>query len=297
MTNFSRVICVIFVLAGWGCSAPTNVVMPPAPSSQWVNDCTDWDDWDKQGPPFRIYGNSYYVGTCGITAILVVGKEGHILIDGATEAGADVIANNIEALGFALKDIKILLNTHEHFDHAAGLAKLQQLSGAKLLSSSKAAPVLRTGVIAEADPQFGMHDPFPAVNVDGILNEWEAVTLGNLSLIPIFTPGHTPGAVSWQWESCQGEDCLSLVFADSLSAVSSHEYRFSDHPIYVSFFKQSFDKLATLDCDILLSTHPSSSQMRKRLVNEGNLLRVDGCPSYAKKVSKMLMRRLDDEQK
>ena len=119
--------CTAVLTSSWVASVVSDDPPPPPPTppaSEWVNSCTDWDDWDKAGPPYQIYGNTYYVGTCGISAILVTGDKGHILIDGATEAGADVIANNIRSLGFALSDIKLLLQSHEHFDHVAGLARL-----------------------------------------------------------------------------------------------------------------------------------------------------------------------------
>ncbi|MDO6746551.1 metallo-beta-lactamase [Gilvimarinus sp. 1_MG-2023] len=162
-----------------------------------------------------MFGNSYYVGTCGITATLITGDKGHILIDGATEAGADVIIENIKNLGFSLDDVKLLLHSHEHFDHVAGLAKLQRVSGAKLLASTEAAPVLSTGITADTDPQAGMHNPFPAAKVDKIIKDGQVVSLGNLALTPISTPGHTAGALCWQWQSCENKRCLSNVYADS----------------------------------------------------------------------------------
>lgn len=225
--NLLLLLCCIFSLAGCASGTAIKPVSDYSPTD-WVNTCVEWDDWEKPGPPFRIFGNSYYVGTCGITAILVTSDEGHILIDGATEAGADVIVENIKNLGFSLNDVKLLLHSHEHFDHVAGLAKLQKLSGAKLLASPEAAPVLRTGIAADIDPQAGMHEPFPAAQVDGIVRDGEVVSLGNLALTPIFTPGHTAGALSWQWRSCENNRCVSLVYADSLSPISSDSYHFSD---------------------------------------------------------------------
>jgi beta-lactamase superfamily II metal-dependent hydrolase len=103
---------------------------PAPPASAWTDACEDWDDWDKPAPPFRIHGNSYHVGTCGITAVLITGDAGHVLIDGATEKGATTIAANIERLGFRLADVKLLLHSHEHHDHVGGIARLQALTGA-----------------------------------------------------------------------------------------------------------------------------------------------------------------------
>lgn len=286
-----------YFISASGCATGTAFApMKTHPPSEWVESCGDWDEWDKPGPPFRIFGNSYYVGTCGITAILVTGDSGHVLLDGGTEAGADMIAANIESLGFALKDVKLLLHSHEHFDHVAGLAKLQQLSGARLLASSEAAPVLRTGIAADDDPQAGMHEAFPAAQVDGILQEGEIVRLGELALTPIATPGHTPGALSWQWQSCEEDRCVALVYADSLSPISSDSYRFSANPTYVEAYRAGLRKLATLHCAILLTPHPSASNMRVRLSESEGLMDRSGCKSYAEAVSARLEKRITEEK-
>ncbi len=99
--RFSAILllCCSFHLAGCVTGTDLTPVNVRAPG-EWVNTCVDWDDWDKPSPPFRIFGNSYYVGTCGIAAILITSSDGHILIDGGTEAGADIIAENIKDLGF-----------------------------------------------------------------------------------------------------------------------------------------------------------------------------------------------------
>lgn len=263
--------------------------------SEWNKACTDWDDWDKPGPPFRIHENSWYVGTCGISAILVTGDAGHILIDGGTEAAADLIAANIGALGFRIEDIKVLLQSHEHFDHVGGLAELQRLTGAKLIASPEAAPVMATGKSSADDPQYGMHDPFPAARVDEVLGDNLTVRLGSFELRAIATPGHTPGALSWYWQSCDAGGCVSIVYADSLSPISSESYRFSNHPGYVAAFRTGLERLAGLDCMILLTPHPSSSNMRDRLAYDAGLVDPEACRNYAASISKRLDARLAAE--
>lgn len=296
-----RYACVLLVihcfLSLGGCTTGSGVAPAHAhPAADWVSACGDWDDWDKAGPPFRIFENSYYVGTCGITAILITGSDGHILIDGGTEAGADIIADNIQALGFSLSDLKLLLHSHEHFDHVAGLAQLQKLSGAKLLASAEAAPVLSSGVVSDIDPQVGMHEPFPAARVDGIVQSGEVVQLGNLALTAIATPGHTHGALSWQWRSCDKNLCIAVVYADSLSPVSGDHYFFSDHPEYVDAYRQGLHQLAELDCQIIMAPHPSASNMRDRLSSAEGLVDSNGCKTYSTQVLMRLNKRLDNEK-
>jgi metallo-beta-lactamase class B len=265
-------------------------------AKNWLERCQDWDKWDKPGPPFKIFANSYYVGTCGISAILITGNQGHILIDGGTEAGADVIADNVKKLGFSLSDIKILLHSHEHFDHVAGLAKLQKLSGAKLLASKQAKPVLESGKITERDPQAGTHAPFPPAKVEGLITEYQKVRLGELALTPIATPGHTYGALSWQWQACEEGTCHSIVYADSLSPVSNSRYQFSQHLNYLRAYRAGLNKVANLDCQIILAPHPSAAKMHERLAQEHGLVDPNGCWKYSQSVSKRLDRRLAKEK-
>src|SRR5881628_688743 len=126
----------------------------------WAARCDGSDDWNKPAPPVRIHGNTYLVGTCGISSILVVGDQGDILIDGGTEQDADLIAGNIRDLGFRVEDIRFILTSHEHFDHAGGIAQLQHLSGATVITSAPAAKVLSSGTPSADDPQFGVVKSF-----------------------------------------------------------------------------------------------------------------------------------------
>lgn len=256
--------------------------------------CKDWDDWDKPAPPVRIHGNTYLVGTCGISAILIAGSDGHIVIDGGTEVGADVIARNIRRLGFRVEDVKILLHSHEHFDHVGGIGRLQQLSGAQLMASPAAAAVFQTGAAGPGDPQAGMHKPFGSARVDRNVRDGETVRLGNLGLVAVATPGHTPGALSWHWGSCDGGVCRRIVYADSLSPVSRDDYRFSDHPAYVEAYRAGLSKLAALECDILLTPHPSASGMVARL-GRAAMENRDACREFATSVGKALDERLAKE--
>ncbi|WP_296312734.1 MBL fold metallo-hydrolase, partial [Erythrobacter sp.] len=197
--------------------------------------CEENDSWDKPTEPFQIYGNTYYVGTCGISAILIKGQQNHILIDTGTEAGAQIVLANIRRLGLDPFDISLVTHSHEHFDHIGGLSIVADMTSADVVSSFPAESVISTGEDDPADPQFGMHDPMEPANVQLRVANGEAIhTLFkgqfDLTATAFETPGHTPGALTWQWVSCVGTDCKTIVYADSLSPISSDDYRFSDHP-------------------------------------------------------------------
>jgi metallo-beta-lactamase class B len=254
--------------------------------------CEENDDWDKPAPPVRLHGNTFLVGTCGISAILVTGSDGHVLIDAGTENGADLIAANIRRLGFGLTDIKYLLHSHEHLDHVGGMARLQQLTGAQLVASADAAAVFRTGAPGAGDPQAGMHPPFPAARVDRIIKHGETVRLRDLQLTAVETKGHTPGALSWQWVSCDGGVCRTIAYADSLSPISRDDYRFTDHPAALEAFRTSISRVAALECDILLTPHPSASDMVDRLAGRAPLRDPDACRLFAASKADELDHRL-----
>jgi metallo-beta-lactamase class B len=241
-----------------------------------------------------VFGNTYYVGTCGIAALLVTGDAGHVLIDTGTEKGAELVQANIRALGFDPADIKVLLMTHEHGDHVGGMAKMQQATGARLLVAPGAAETMRTGRVSREDPQLAIDKGMTPARVDGEVHDGVPVALGALSLTPMESPGHTPGATSWQWRSCESGTCRTIVFADSLSPVSADDYRFSDHAPYLANFRRSIARLAQMDCDLLITPHPSASGMHDRLL-EGGLADPAGCRAYAGSRTEMLDERLAKE--
>ena len=278
---------------------PRVIEQPRAPievaGPAFAEACEGKDGWDDPAPPVRIHANTYLVGTCGISAILITGDAGHVLIDGGTEKGADLIARNIRRLGFRLADVRLLLHSHEHIDHVGGISRLQQLTGARLIASPAAAAVFQTGAAGSGDPQAGMHPPFAAARVDRLVQDGEPVRLGNLQLTALATPGHTPGALTWHWGACDGGVCRRIVYADSLSVVSRDDYRFSDHPDYVAAFRAALAKVAALECDILLTPHPSASDMTNRVAGKAPLMNPAGCRDFAAAQGKRLDARLAKE--
>lgn len=263
---------------------------------RWASSCEGKDmEWDAPAPPVRVHGNTYMVGTCGISALLITGEDGHILVDGGTERSGDAVAANIARLGFDIRQVRYILTSHEHHDHLGALAKLRQLSGAQIVTSAAAAHVIATGQPNEDDPQFATFTSFPTAPVGRIVGNGDQVRLRDLMVEAIATPGHTSGAMSWRWMSCEGGVCRMIVYADSLTPVSSDKYRFSDHPEVVARFRESIARIAASPCDILLTPHPMASKMRERFAQGKMLLDMDGCTAFAAQKSEALDARLAKE--
>ncbi|HYY98736.1 MAG TPA: subclass B3 metallo-beta-lactamase [Pyrinomonadaceae bacterium] len=271
----------------------------PAPS------CADCPVWNRPQQPFRIYGDTYYVGPHGLSSILITSKAGHVLIDGALPESVPQIVANIRSLGFRIEDVKLIVNSHVHFDHGGGIAELQRLSGAEVAASPWSVEVLTKSGVGRGDPQFGSVAPVALVPRATTLRDGQTLRVGDIKLTAHFTPGHTPGGTSWTWESCEGGRCLSLVYADSMTSVSAEGFRFSDgreYPTAVRDFEKSFAFLRTTPCDILLTSHPDASGLWQRLEGRRRGVRPDpvvspnACKELAGRAEGQLRVRLESEK-
>lgn len=263
--------------------------------------CKPGAKWTEPATPRRIYGNTWFVGTCGLSAILVTSDKGHVLIDGDLEEDAPLIEASIRALGFKLEDVRFILNSHEHFDHAGGIAKLQHDTHATVAARAPAAAALERGRGDRSDPQFLSGKGYPPVANVRRIDDGATLEVGDIALTAYATPGHTPGSTSWIWTSCEGARCLHIVYADSLTPISDDVFRYSDeaaHPGVLAAFRRSAETIAALPCDILLTPHPDASDLWERLRPGAPAPLVDAgaCQRYAAGAKQNLDARLDKEK-
>ncbi len=255
---------------------------PPAPPARsdavaLARSCEGKDGFSDPAPPARVFGNVWYVGTCGVTVLLITGPQGHILVDAGMEDAVPQVLANVRKLGFNPKDIGLIVSSHEHFDHVGGLAALQKATGARVVATAEAAKVIRSGKVSPADPQAQeIHGSRPA-RVDFILKTGDVFSVGPLKITAFATPGHTEGSTSWHWKSCEGSDCRTVTYVDSLTALPLGTYRFADHPERVAMFRKTFAQVEALECGILLTPHPSSSAMFERMSGAEPMASPDAC--------------------
>ncbi len=283
-----------------------SVTQAPTFRSDPPHKCNDCDEWNKPREPFKIFGNSYFVGTDGLSAILIAGNQGLILLDGGLEQSAALIDANIRKLGFKTEDVKLIVNSHGHYDHAGGIAALQRASGATVAASPSGADALQRGENTTDDPQYGFgkaENGFPPVKNVKVIKDSEVLTVGNISITAVFTPGHTPGSTTWTWRSCEGSQCLNLVYADSISAVAAPGFKYTAEPERVNAFRRSISRLGELPCDIVVSTHPGATRLddkiKKRAAQKGgpDPFVDHGCKALAATALKGLEARIAEEKK
>jgi metallo-beta-lactamase class B len=267
--------------------------------------CRSCAEWNKPTAPFNIHSNTYYVGTAGLSAILVTGPQGHVLLDGALPQSAPLIQKNIETLGFKMKDVKLILNSHAHFDHAGGLAALQKASGAVVAHSPHGAQVLRDGTPGTDDPQYEPNDRFyiPKVAQVKEVKDGETLSVGPLRFTVHHTPGHTPGGTTWSWQSCEAGKCLDMVYADSLTPVSTDGFYYSggaNYPERANSFRATLAKVASLKCDIVIAAHPSATdafaKAAAKTAQTNPFIDPEGCRKLAAGAGRNLDARLQRER-
>jgi len=268
-------------------------------------ECPPCEAWNAPQPPFRIFGNTYYVGTAELSAILVAGDDGLVLLDAALPQSAPLIERSIEELGFKTADIRLIVNSHTHFDHAGGIAALQRASRATVAASPRAAEALRAGNPTSDDPQFTIaNNGFARVQDVRVIRDGETLEVGGTRITAHFTPGHTPGGTTWSWRACEVSRCVDVVYADSLNPVSADEFRFSGSasaPSILETYARSIGTVENLPCDILLSPHPGffgmQAKLARRSAGEVNAFIDSGaCRVYAGNARTALERRIATER-
>lgn len=267
--------------------------------------CAQCAEWNAPREPFRVFGNTYYVGVGGLGSLLVTSDEGHILLDGGLPQSAPLIAANIQALGFRIEDVRLIVASHEHFDHVGGIAALQRASGATVAHSEPGARALSRGEPNPDDPQYALGreaNAYPPVANVRAVADGETLRVGPLAVTAHRTPGHTPGSTTWSWRSCEGQRCLDIVYADSLNAVSADSFRFSADPARLAAFRASIATVAGLPCDIVIAVHPGFTDLDGKLSRRKAGAPADpfvdpgGCREYAAGALKRLDARIASER-
>lgn len=208
--------------------------------------------WNDPFPPFKVIGNVYYVGTTGVSSWLITTPRGHFLLDGALPQTPPQIIANIKALGFDIHDVKYLLNSHAHFDHAGGLAALQRASGATMVASAADRGILETGRIA-----FGptSNISVPPVRVDRVVGQGDRLSLGGVTLTAHITPGHSPGCTSWSMDVRGDDGMLHHAFFHCSTTTGGQKLVPESYPGMVADYRATFAYMRTVKADIFLANH------------------------------------------
>lgn len=287
MKQITRTILPAFALMAAACApaAPADPqTAPEAPETEAaaapdaVSDAMAamYRSWLEPAESFRVLGNVYYVGSRGLGMYLIDTSDGLIVLDGGLPQNADQVLEGIRQLGFDPADVKILLNSHAHFDHSGGLAKLKDVTGAELIASEGDRSALEGGFYLGSEDDHDLDAP--PVKVDRIIADGDTVSLGGTVLTARITPGHTRGCTSWWLTTEDGSAAYDVLFFCSATVAAN---RLSPDPQYagiVDDYRRTFDITKDWQPDVFLANHPDFSglwQARARQVDGDTLAFVD----------------------
>ena len=225
-------------------------------------------EWNRPATPHQVIGPIYFVGTNALAAFLITTANGHILLDPGYEESVPLVKNAIRTLGFKYEDIRVLLNSQAHFDHAAGLAVIKKETGATLAAMAEDARLLESG--GRGDFLFGERYTYPPVKVDRILKDRDVIELGNVRLVARHTPGHTKGATTFTTTASEGGRTYQVVFATSTTI--NEGTRLLDNPTYpgiVDDWERTYAILDALSPGVWVSQHTNVFDMEGKLARRG----------------------------
>ncbi len=202
--------------------------------------------------PFRIIGNIYWIGLSDHGSLLLTSPQGHIMIDTGAEENGHWIRENIEELGFELRDVKYVLGSHTHADHVGGFSLFKELTGVKLVISAADAPVLSSG--GHADYRGGT-EFFTPVNPDITVEDGETIQLGSLIVTAHITPGHTRGCTTWTTTVEEEGRTLNVVIPCELAVAGERAPLINNlkYPGIADDYRKAFAIVRGLPCDVFLT--------------------------------------------
>ena len=223
--------------------------------------------WGQPFPPFHIAGNLYYVGDQDLASYIVVTSEGIILINSGVKEDVPIIENGVQQLGFHYKDIKILLISHAHYDHAEGSQQIIKDTGAKYYVMAADVATIESG--GKEDFHYGRDHwaHFPPARVARVLHDGDKVELGGSVLVANLTAGHTRGTTTWTMDVTEAGQVLHVVIVGSLNVNPGYQLVGNkQYPQIADDYKHSFEVLNSLPCDIFLGAHGSYFGLKEKYV-------------------------------
>ncbi len=253
-----------------------------------------WREWNQPVAPFRIAGPLYYVGMAQVTSLLITTPKGHILIDGAFPESAEQILDNVRTLGFKPEDIRILLSTHAHIDHAGGLAAIKEKTRAALYAGAADVAALARG--GKQDFAFGDDIAFPPVTADVAVKDGQEVTLGDVTVRAVATPGHTLGCTSWAFTIQADGKPLRVVMVGGTSAPGYKLVDNAKYPAIAADFERTFAKLKAMACDIFLEGHGFFFGLNEKMAQERSFVDPDGYQASLARAEQAFRQQLEKQR-
>ena len=202
----------------------------------------------------------YQLRALGAKVTALVDGDSVVLVDAGWRGSLPLIAQGLEQVGASIRQVRLIVLTHCHPDHTAGLATLVDATGAAVAAHRDEAPFI-AGEVPPANPlrwrllAWPIHPLLPLlygppVAVDYRLEDGDPLPI-RPDIRTIHTPGHTPGSISLHIESTG-----DLIIGDALQ----YRFRILTPPSAIISWDSrqalaSLRKLASLDFETIWFSH------------------------------------------
>jgi metallo-beta-lactamase class B len=206
----------------------------------------------ERAQPQRVFDNFYFVGMAEFTAWAVTTSQGIIVIDPVYDYSVeDTVVGGLQKLGLNPADIKYVLVSHGHLDHAGGAKLLQERYGARVL-------------LAAADwDLLDRQNPTWKPKRDMIVTDGQQLTLGDTTLTMYLTPGHTPGTISTVIPLRDGaRRHVAALWGGTLFNFGPNRVAFESYRDSAARFREVAAKAGA---DVLLSNHSEYDGTKTKL--------------------------------
>jgi len=214
-------------------------------------------EWEKEQEPFQMAPHVYYIGTKYVGSYLIDTGDGLILIDQGFAETVYLLFESIRKLGYTPYDVKYLFVSHGHFDHCGGTRLIKEYNKAKIFMSKEDYQMM------QEHPHWVYFDYQNWIDfgVDTFYDEKKPVSLGNITIQTLLTPGHTPGTTSFVFEDCDSEGhkyvCALHGGVGVNTLVPEFYAQYPDWPDDMAEkFIKSIDRMMHIKVDIPLPSHP-----------------------------------------
>lgn len=207
-------------------------------------------------PPFKIWGNLYFIGTEPASTHIIDTGDGLIMLDSGYQHSLYLVLQNMHALGLDPMKLKYIVHTHGHIDHCGATRALVEMTGAKTFIGAPDGDYVNGKLDLSWAKELGIH--LETFEPDVLLHDGDIISLGNTDIKAIATPGHTPGAMSYLFDVRCGSRTLTAGLHGG-AGTNSMTKKFLDR-YGLSYdcradFLASMDRLMTLPVDIYLGNH------------------------------------------
>lgn len=221
--------------------------------------------------PFRMLDDVYFVGGREVSVHIIDTHDGLVMIDTGYPHMREMILRNMRRVGLDIRDLRVILHSHGHYDHIGSTQAFQEMSGAKTYISRIDNEIVNGHRDLSWASELG-RDRLPPFDCDVLLEDGDTVELGNTRIRCVLCPGHTEGTFALFFDTVDAGRTLTCAMHGGVGTNSLERdflHRYGLQFTLRDEFRAGLHRLRGEYVDVVLGNHPDQND------TEGKLARLD----------------------